>query len=323
MTVSSRVRSNSSNSLYVSGTIENHDADEAIKNIAYVIESMIDVFNIPRPGCPLCRSEAKCPPPSYLDIQKFITTLYGIGSWTQECNLLAMVLILRMVAAGHYALNAQNWDMVFFAGVLIAQKNWDDVPLPNSEFYKMLQILNIAFGDGRYDKISMKRLNNMEVQFVMSINYEIFVHYTVYSQFYFEIMSLSAAVEEEQNGKEMELCFEKQGPLKTVEPMEIEVLPVFTNALPSASRCPSTPCGMKPVPRRRVCGKSGSSRALQVLDGASLPTGWESVTVENNQYADNSLKVAGAPPGNASTITSIGLVNGQILPTMQLQAQTC
>jgi FtsP/CotA-like multicopper oxidase with cupredoxin domain len=50
--------------------------------------------------------------------------------------------------------------------------------------------------------------------------------------------------------------------------------------------------------------------------------GWESVTVENNQYADNSLKVAGAPPGNASTITNIGLVNGQILPTMQLQAQT-
>jgi FtsP/CotA-like multicopper oxidase with cupredoxin domain len=56
-----------------------------------------------------------------------------------------------------------------------------------------------------------------------------------------------------------------------------------------------------------------------VLNGAGLPAGWETTKVENNQYQDSRLITPDAPPGNASTITNLAVVNGQINPALHLQ----
>jgi hypothetical protein len=84
--------------------------------------------------------ELSCPArkPTAQNIYTFIATLYGIGQWTPECNMLMMVLIAKAIRTGRLAFNSENWDMVCLVALLLAQKTWDDLHLKNADFLAIL-----------------------------------------------------------------------------------------------------------------------------------------------------------------------------------------
>jgi hypothetical protein len=79
--------------LNMSSTIYNPDPDQLLLNSARFLGSMVDAVRPEdskrfTPNCATARE------PTANNVYIFLATLFGIGQWTPECNMIMMVLIL-------------------------------------------------------------------------------------------------------------------------------------------------------------------------------------------------------------------------------------
>ena len=101
-----------------------------------------------------------------------------------------MVLISRLDGVGMYRLTTLNWDIIVVLALLVAQKSWDDVPLNNIEFIKLLGVVKRVTGTMRYDDVDIRELNRLEKCFLAALHYDVYVRRRAYAEFYYELCSI-------------------------------------------------------------------------------------------------------------------------------------
>jgi hypothetical protein len=185
-------KSNSTSTLYVHSTISVPDVDRILLSVGLLLEQMIedppdgeDLFNPPprlKSRRASTRSADRC---SARDVFRFMKESFQLALWSPECNIIALVLITRLVASTEVVLNRNNWDKILMCSLMLAQKIWDDTPLSNVDFPAIWQ--NV-YPD---EVIDVAVVNRMEKLFLSLLSYDVHVSRTTYTQFYFELRDLS------------------------------------------------------------------------------------------------------------------------------------
>jgi hypothetical protein len=181
------VRSNSTSSLYsISGTIDVPENEAILTSMGVIVYGMIqntgsggnsagDIF-----FCPSNTSDVTAK-----DIVRFLKKSFQLAQWSPECHVYALVLLTRMHHHGSLV-SWRNWNKQLLVALLIAQKMWDDVPLTNCDFPQLWTM--VLPHSTPFTGIELSR---MEVAFIKRIQWEAHVTRAVYTQFYFELQSLS------------------------------------------------------------------------------------------------------------------------------------
>jgi hypothetical protein len=185
-------RSNSTSSLYISQSVLEPDNEQMLVNIARLLTFMIT--DAPKEECSLTPRGANAPKPTAAEIFTYIATVYNVGHWTKECNLIMIVLVSRFVGAGRFKLHNNNWHVIVLVAFMVAQKLWDDIPLGNVEFVEILRIVaptcepnkSWARADGRF-------INHIERTFLGAIHFDVFVKRKVYIEFLLELDAFQRA----------------------------------------------------------------------------------------------------------------------------------
>jgi hypothetical protein len=188
-------KASSTSTLYVQSTIYMPDVDRILFSMGMLLEQMmedppkgtwhLDLFNPPprlNSKRVSKRSAGRC---SAKDIYRFLKDLFEFGKWSSECNIIALVLITRLVTWTEVTLNRNNWDKILLCSLLLAQKIWDDFHLGNNNFPLLWQIV---YPD---EVIDLAVVNRMEKLFLCLLSYDVHVSRTVYTRFYFELRDLS------------------------------------------------------------------------------------------------------------------------------------
>jgi hypothetical protein len=185
------VRANSTSSLYtVGGTIAVPEEDAILRSVAMIICAMIeqsaspDYNDIDSPGTFFaCSSNTPAVAPSC--VYRFLKEAYSVAEWSQESNVIALVLVSRLQHA-NCLVSWRNWNMLLLVALLVAQKTWDDVPLTNMDFPKLW-----LMSSPDSTPFSIKHLTCMESEFLRLIDWNTHVAQSTYAQFYFELRALS------------------------------------------------------------------------------------------------------------------------------------
>ena len=57
----------------------------------------------------------------------FMKKAFAIAQWSPESNVIALVLVTRLVGSMDITFNDANWDKVLLCAFLLAQKLWDEI----------------------------------------------------------------------------------------------------------------------------------------------------------------------------------------------------
>lgn len=120
------------------------------------------------------------------DLNEFISNLYNICKWSDECNLLGFVYLLRLQAKSisSLTLRKENCKILLVGALVIAQKYWDDNPLRNQD-------IPIAWYHSTKDKrINLRQVNNLELEMLKAMAWELYVSEQDYAACYKELVSL-------------------------------------------------------------------------------------------------------------------------------------
>jgi hypothetical protein len=71
---------------------------------------------------------------------RFMKESFDLAMWSPECNIIALVLITRLIGSTEITFNFNNWDKILLCSLLLAQKLWDDTPLANVDFPAIWQV---------------------------------------------------------------------------------------------------------------------------------------------------------------------------------------
>ena len=143
--------------------------------------------------------------PTATEIYTFLASSYNIGHWTNECNIIMIILVSRFVGAKSHALTSDNWYYVVLVGFMIAQKLWDDVPLGNKEFVQILKFNGETCCPERDDKwgsVDVRFLNRVEELFLSSISFDTHIKRKVYIEFMMELEAFRGAFQEKQRPRQ-------------------------------------------------------------------------------------------------------------------------
>ena len=116
---------------------------------------------------------------------KFLKDVYSIARWTPECNILALVLLMRLINSSEVTIHGGNWDILLLSSLMIAQKIWDDVALSNVDVPEIWRRVY----PGR-ERINLKVVNKLERAFLEALYYDVYVSNSTYTTVYFEVHSL-------------------------------------------------------------------------------------------------------------------------------------
>jgi len=177
--------------MFVQSTISVPDVDRILLSVSLLLEQMIcdptddnaDLFNpIEITGQARTRNPDQC---RALHIFRFMKESFDLAMWSPECNIIALVLITRLIGSTEVTFNFNNWDKILLCALLLAQKLWDDTPLANVDFPAIWQCVYPN------ESIDLSVINSMEKQFLMKLHYDVHVSRSTYTQFYFELRELS------------------------------------------------------------------------------------------------------------------------------------
>jgi hypothetical protein len=179
--------------LYISASVLEPDNEQMLVNIARLLTFMIQ--DAPVEGsCPLTPRGAKAEKPTAAEIFTYIATVYNVGRWTKECNLIMIVLVSRFVGAARFQLHNHNWHLIVLVAFMVAQKLWDDVPLGNGEFAEILRIVASTQGNSSCpERVDIRFINHIERTFLGTIHFDVFVKRKVYIEFLLELDAFQRA----------------------------------------------------------------------------------------------------------------------------------
>jgi hypothetical protein len=111
--------------------------------------------------------------------------VFKIAQWSPECNILALVLISRLVVTTDVVFHEGNWDILLLCSLLIAQKIWDDSAIGNIDIPAIWEMI---YPDRA--TMSVKVVNKMERSFLSKLSYNVHVSQSTYTECYFELRDL-------------------------------------------------------------------------------------------------------------------------------------
>ena len=117
---------------------------------------------------------------------KFLKDVYTIARWTPECNVLALVLLMRLLDSSDIRMHAGNWDILVLSSLMISQKIWDDIALSNVDVPEIWRRVY----PGR-ERINLTVVNKLERAFLEALHFDVFVSNATYSAVYFEVHAIT------------------------------------------------------------------------------------------------------------------------------------
>eukprot|EP00622_Pseudochattonella_farcimen_P007614 FR743636.1.p1 GENE.FR743636.1~~FR743636.1.p1 ORF type:complete len:255 (+),score=14.22 FR743636.1:55-765(+) len=122
------------------------------------------------------------------DLHDFLTRMYKVCQWTEECNLLAFVYLLRLLSNTVYPvqLRRDNCKLLMLGTLMIAQKFWDDRSLRNQDIPVAWQ--RATTGEKR---LPLKQVNNLEIEILRGMEWELYVSERDFVSCYHELTSLA------------------------------------------------------------------------------------------------------------------------------------
>ena len=100
--------------------------------------------------------------PNAIEIWSFTARLHRVCSWSPECLIIAVVLLVRYLKyRPAVTLHSRNWRRLVFTAMVVAQKVGDDRALKNSEFPKA----RACICKHNAELVSTKTINAMEASF--------------------------------------------------------------------------------------------------------------------------------------------------------------
>ena len=197
-----RAKSNSTSTVFLKSTISVPDVDKILLGVSALLSKMLvpceNFDEDPFVQCLPFRTRQK------LALQTnrvedwcetiffFMKKAFAIAQWSPESNVIALVLVTRLIGSTDITFNEANWDKVLICAFLLAQKLWDDTPLANVDFPLLCQQIH-GMAHAEFD---VQAVNQMEKLFLTELHFDIHVDRTCYTQFYFELYALTGDSEE-------------------------------------------------------------------------------------------------------------------------------
>jgi hypothetical protein len=190
---------NSTSSYYISSTLARPDTDEIAFCVAVVIHDHIvrgeqassaerDLFPyFSEENNPLYAEPAhgarddkkkKHGVPSEDSISETIRSIYECARFPQECLIIALVYMERLVAVSKVPILVTTWRPILLAALVLAQKVWDDRGLQNVDFSVFCPMF------------TLKEINHLEKKFLDLIDFDVSVNMSLYASYYFQLRTL-------------------------------------------------------------------------------------------------------------------------------------
>lgn len=215
-----KTKANSTSSVFAQSTLTDPDIDEVIFSVALVLQmqmsevdpesidqaaldefiifdelyqgdeaeiSMTEADKIKRRKQQL-KAIASAPSLDY--IYKFLKAVYDCAQFSQECIIIAMIFVNRLIATSGMPLHTLNWRPVWLSALLIAQKIWDDRCLVNAHFSMICPMFTTS------------KFNMYERRFLEYLDYNLSISSRLYAKYYFELRTL---MEDQQGAKPFRL----------------------------------------------------------------------------------------------------------------------
>eukprot|EP00947_MAST-08B_sp_MAST-8B-sp1_P002544 g2544.t1 len=203
-----RIRSNTTNSMYLTSTMQTADTETTIKCIAAVIYQRIqlsgralrkvgkrakagsewDVYgndwtkfnDMGSRGAVPRGIDDMPPPPNPEDVAYFIRRIFTKAQMERDSLIIALIYVERLLKSSEerLKLGPHNWMTVVFCGLLIASKVWDDLSMWNSDFSQ------ISPG------LTLERVNVLEVDFLRALDFSVRVPASSYAKYYFQLRTM-------------------------------------------------------------------------------------------------------------------------------------
>lgn len=128
--------------------------------------------------CGLKHIRVKYEIPSEDEIYDFAHRLFKKVQLSSECSIVCLIYVERLMEISKVPLLANTWRPIFMCGLLLASKVWQDLSSWNIEFA------------GVYPQYSLDAINRLELQFLRSIKWELYISSSLYAKYYFALRSL-------------------------------------------------------------------------------------------------------------------------------------
>lgn len=117
--------------------------------------------------------------PTAKDIFHFASTLFNRVDLSDECSIVCLVYIERLMTEAGVALLARNWRPIVLCALLLASKVWQD-----------LATWNVEFADAS-PTFSLEAINQMEQLFVRHLRFNLYISGALYARYYFALRSMA------------------------------------------------------------------------------------------------------------------------------------
>ena len=119
--------------------------------------------------------------------------MYECARFPSECLIVSLVYIERLVATSEVPILCTSWRPILLAGLILAQKVWDDRSLHNVDFSFFCPMF------------TLKEINFLEKKFLELIDYDVSISASLYASYYFQLRTLCQRVDREFSLKPMDI----------------------------------------------------------------------------------------------------------------------
>ena len=119
--------------------------------------------------------------------------MYECARFPSECLIVSLVYIERLVATSEVPILCTSWRPILLAGLILAQKVWDDRSLHNVDFSFFCPMF------------TLKEINFLEKKFLELIDYDVSISASLYASYYFQLRTLCQRENREFHLKPMDV----------------------------------------------------------------------------------------------------------------------
>jgi Cyclin, N-terminal domain len=116
--------------------------------------------------------------PTFTKIAEFIKPIFDKLCIQNECLLMMLIYIERIITEGNLNLNKENWRPVVFTALLIAGKMLEDLTISNQDFASI------------YSFFSLSSVNSLERQFTTALGWKLYISPEQYSDYFFKLQGM-------------------------------------------------------------------------------------------------------------------------------------